>query len=151
MNSSSAEQAALILQQPGCTVYLVGAAGCGMSGLGPHVQPHARFSARGSESTVDSKPFFVIEADESDGSLREFHSEHAIVLNVDEEHLDYFANLDAVCREFQQFASQTSRCLVYCADDPRLVQLFSQHAGAISYGYHPLAGYRIIAKTKAPS
>src|SRR5262245_9002387 len=48
----------------------------------------------------NNSPFFVVEADESDGSLREFRPAHAIVLNIDEEHLDYFVNLEAVCQEF---------------------------------------------------
>lgn len=87
--------------------------------------------------------WFVVEADESDGTLREFHPEHAIVLNVDEEHLDYFANLDAVCREFLAFAEQTSGHLIFCADDSRLAQLFAQRRGALSFGFHPLAAYRI--------
>jgi UDP-N-acetylmuramate--alanine ligase len=92
----------------------------------------------------------VVEADESDGTLVEFHPEHAIVLNVDEEHLDYYANLDAICRAFQTFASQTRGRLVFCADDPRLAKLFMQRRGAISYGVHPLAGYRIAGvKTAA--
>jgi UDP-N-acetylenolpyruvoylglucosamine reductase len=91
-------------------------------------------------------PFFIAEADESDGSLREFEPEHAIVLNVDAEHLDYYANLEAVCREFQSFAEQTGGLLVFCADDSRLAGLFAKRSGAISYGFHPLASYRIEMK-----
>jgi UDP-N-acetylenolpyruvoylglucosamine reductase len=93
-------------------------------------------------------PWFIVEADESDGSLREFEPEHAIVLNVDAEHLDYYADLDAVCREFQFFAERTRGLLIFCADDPRLAELFSRRSGAISYGFHPLASYRIETKAE---
>ena len=92
---------------------------------------------------ADRRPFFVVEADESDGTLREFSPEHAILLNVDAEHLDYYAGLEAVCREFQAFAEQTSGRLVFCADDPRLAELCAKRPGAVSYGFHPLANYRI--------
>ena len=96
-------------------------------------------------------PFFIVEADESDGSLREFQPEHAIVLNVDAEHLDYYANLDAVCREFQSFAGRTRGLLIFCADDSRLADLFAKRSGAISYGFNPLASYRVGPKAEAES
>lgn len=89
------------------------------------------------------RPWFVIEADESDGTLRTFRPEHAIVLNVDEEHLDYYANFEAICDEFETFAGQTRGHLVFCADDANLVQLFAGMPRAVSYGFNPLAHYRI--------
>jgi UDP-N-acetylmuramate--alanine ligase len=106
----------------------------------PQLGRHARVS-------LEPNAFFVIEADESDGSLREFRPECALVLNVDEEHLDFYANLEAVCDEFGRFAGQTRGLLVFCADDPRLVELFRQRPGSVSYGFHPLARYRIAGFT----
>ena len=106
----------------------------------PQLTPPARFSKA---TGPDYNPYFVIEADESDGSLREFHPDCAIVLNVDEEHMDYYANLEAVCREFQDFAAHTREALVFCADDSRLAELFARRPGAISYGFNPLATYRL--------
>jgi UDP-N-acetylmuramate--alanine ligase len=102
----------------------------------PQLQPHARFSAG-----LDR--LFVVEADESDGTLRSFHPQHAIILNVDEEHLDYYANLEAICREFQEFGAQTQDKVVFCADDSRLLQLFGKRPGAVSYGFHTAANYRL--------
>jgi UDP-N-acetylenolpyruvoylglucosamine reductase len=98
---------------------------------------------------VRPERWFVAEADESDGTLREFHPEHAIVLNVDEEHLDYFANFEAICGEFKEFGGQTRGRLVFCADDPQLVTLFARGPGAISVGFNPLAMYRIESKAPA--
>src|SRR5438132_920339 len=34
--------------------------------------------------------YFVAEGDESDGTLRCFHPEHALILNIEEEHLDFY-------------------------------------------------------------
>ena len=109
----------------------------------PQLPRPARFATTRDEA---SAPYFAVEADESDGTLREFHPRGAIVLNVDEEHLDYYANLEAVCVEFETFARQTSGPLVFCADDERLADLFARHHGAHSYGFHPLAQYRIECK-----
>jgi len=87
--------------------------------------------------------FFVVEADESDGTLLRFHPEQSIVLNVDEEHLEYYANLEAVCEEFAEFGEQTSGTLFYCADDPRLVELFAGRDTGVSFGFSPAADYRV--------
>lgn len=90
-----------------------------------------------------AKRFFVVETDESDGTLREFHAEQSIVLNINEEHLDYYANFDAVCDEFIAFARQTTGTIFYCADDPRLAELYGDRDNAISYGFNPTAEYRV--------
>ncbi len=110
--------------------------------LVPQLQRHARLSP-------GDKNWFAIEADESDGSLQQFRPEHAIVLNVDEEHLDYYANLEAVCQEFATFAAQTTGTVFFCADDPHLSELLARQPRAVSYGFHPLAAYRI--EVEAPS
>ena len=95
--------------------------------------------------------WFVVEADESDGTLREFQPEHAIVLNVDEEHLDYYETFEAICDEFQRFARHTSGRLIYCADDPTLVALFASRPGAVSYGFSPAAQFRLAAVSVRPA
>ncbi|MBI3414533.1 MAG: UDP-N-acetylmuramate--L-alanine ligase [Verrucomicrobia bacterium] len=119
--------------------------------LVPQLVPHARFSLPSTLNSSSSQPYFVIEADESDGTLREFHPEHAIVLNVDAEHLDYYVNLDAICQEFARFGQQTSGNLIFCADDSRLAELFAKHPRAISYGFHPLSAYRIELASPQPA
>jgi UDP-N-acetylmuramate--L-alanine ligase/UDP-N-acetylenolpyruvoylglucosamine reductase len=95
--------------------------------------------------------WFVAEADESDGTLREFRPAHSIVLNVDDEHLDYFADVQAVCREFDQFVANTSEMIVFCADDSRVAEMMTNRPGAISYGFHPLAQYRIESIVYGPN
>ncbi|MHB8521045.1 MAG: UDP-N-acetylmuramate--L-alanine ligase [Limisphaerales bacterium] len=102
----------------------------------PQLSPQARLRTGGG--------WFVAETDESDGTLKEFSPEFAIVLNVDEEHLDHFADLEAVCREFQAFVDRTRGRLLYCADDPHLVRLFARRPDAISFGYAAEADYRIV-------
>jgi UDP-N-acetylmuramate--alanine ligase len=104
----------------------------------PQLGRHARFTAGAGD-----RGFFVAETDESDGSLLEFEPRHAIVLNVDEEHLEYFENLERVCEAFRRFGSRVTGRLVYCADDPRLSKLFAGSAHAVSYGFNPSATYRL--------
>ena len=105
-------------------------------------------ATNGFAAAAGSEQWFVAEADESDGTLREFQPEHAIVLNVDEEHLDFYENFEAICDEFQRFARHTSGRLIYCADDPTLVALFASRPGAVSYGFNPAAQFRIESVTQ---
>lgn len=110
--------------------------------LVPQLVPHARFSKGNLRSIQANQPYFVLEADESDGTLASFKPEFAIVLNVDADHLDHFPDIDAVMAEFQRFAEQTQRTIMFCADDARLAEAFARIPRAISYGTHPLAAYR---------
>ena len=86
--------------------------------------------------------FFVAEGDESDGTLAFYHPEHAIVLNIEEEHLDYYENLAAIETVFNQLLGQTRGHVFYCGDDPHATRLCAVHPGAISYGEHRTAFYR---------
>ena len=98
--------------------------------LVPQLQPHARFAAPNRASAAQA--YFAVEADESDGTLRLFRPEYGVVLNVDAEHLDYFANLEAISAEFSQFGENTRGRLIFCADDPRLAELFARNSRAVS-------------------
>ena len=86
--------------------------------------------------------YFVAEGDESDGTLAFYHPEHTIVLNIEEEHLDYYENLEAIEAVFNQLLSQTSGNVFYCADDENATRLCSVHPGAISFGESRGAFYR---------
>jgi len=104
---------------------------------------HARLRGSGPEGP----PYFVLETDESDGTLAEFEPEHAILLNVDAEHLDHFGSLARVCEAFAAFARRVKRRLVYCRDDLHLDRLCAGQAGAVSYGVHPAADYRLVLQS----
>jgi UDP-N-acetylmuramate--alanine ligase len=90
---------------------------------------------------------FVAEGDESDGTLVNFHAQHAIVLNIEPEHLDFYADLDAIKVVFRQLLSQTPGLWVHCGEDAVATELCAGHEGAVSYGWdvqgHDFAG-RII-------
>ena len=81
--------------------------------------------------------FFVAEGDESDGTLAFYHPEHAIVLNIEEEHLDYYENLAAIEVVFNQLLGQTrgTRFLLRRRRRTRRASA-AVHPGAISYGEH---------------
>lgn len=86
--------------------------------------------------------YFVAEGDESDGTLRFFHPEHALILNLEEEHLDFYADLAAIEKVFTQLLEQTSGNVFYCADDPNAARLCAPRPRSISFGFAEQADYR---------
>ncbi len=86
--------------------------------------------------------YFVAEGDESDGTITLYHPEHALILNIEEEHLDYYEDLGAIERAFRQLLTQTSGCVYYCADDQHAARICIEHPGAISYGEKAASFYR---------
>ncbi|MBI4660923.1 MAG: UDP-N-acetylmuramate--L-alanine ligase [Verrucomicrobia bacterium] len=109
----------------------------------PQLSPHARFAPKPDQNAAGPGPYFVAETDESDGTLGDFEPEHAVLLNLDEEHLDHFSSLEDICREFRQFAAQVSGKVIHCADDPHLAKLLAGWPNAVSYGFRPDAEYRL--------
>jgi len=86
--------------------------------------------------------YFVAEGDESDGTLRFFHPEHALILNIEEEHLDFYPDLAAIEKVFQQLIDQTSGSVLYNIDDPNAARLCRKRERAVSYGFSEQADYR---------
>ncbi len=86
--------------------------------------------------------YFVAEGDESDGTLAFYHSEHAIILNIEEEHLDYYEDLAAIEAVFNNLLDQTHGNIFYCADDANATRICSVRPRAISYGESAAADYR---------
>jgi len=85
--------------------------------------------------------YFVAEGDESDGTLVEFAPEHAIILNIEEEHLDFYDGLEAIKAVFRQLIEQTRGIVVYCFEDAGARDLAGGRAGSVSYGWSEEADY----------
>jgi UDP-N-acetylmuramate--alanine ligase len=77
--------------------------------------------------------WFVVEADESDGTFLEVGAEVALVTNVDADHLDHWGSLDALEAAFDRFLAEATGPTVVCADDPIASRLGHRH-GSISVG-----------------
>ena len=113
-------------------------------GLKPSHYVGAEIPILGMNARWDSEgEFFVAEGDESDGTLINYHPEHAIVLNIEPEHLDFYKDLAAIDAVYAKLAAQTRGKVVYCGDDPGATRVCAQHPGAISYGRNEGNAYRI--------
>src|SRR2546423_10451276 len=85
--------------------------------------------------------YFVAEGDESDGTIRLFKPEHALILNVEEEHLDFYEDLAAIEAVFSQLLQQTSGSVFYCADDAHAARICRDHTNPVSFGLSAKAKY----------
>ncbi len=79
-------------------------------------------------------PYFVAEADESDGSFLKYTPFGAIITNIDNDHLDYWKNLDNMIEGFKKFIRlvQSSHHLFWCGDDEILCAIRPK---GYSYGF----------------
>ncbi|HWJ61186.1 MAG TPA: UDP-N-acetylmuramate--L-alanine ligase [Acidimicrobiales bacterium] len=92
---------------------------------------------------------FVVEADESDGTFLRLGGDIAIVTNIDEDHLDYWRDIDAIEAAFLRFLEE-ARVGVVCIDDPRGEHVtdpralrVAQAVGATTVGEGPEADLQV--------
>lgn len=116
-----------------------------LGGLKPSHYVGAEIPILGANARWDSEgEFFVAEGDESDGTLINYHPEHAIVLNIEPEHLDFYKDLAAIDSVFNKLVTQTRGKLVFCGDDPGAIRVCAAHPGAVSYGHSEANRYRLV-------
>jgi UDP-N-acetylmuramate--alanine ligase len=78
----------------------------------------------------------VVEADESDGTLALYAPHIAVVTNVDFDHMEHFASVEAFEACFATFIASARERVVYCADDARAGKLARAVGGkALGYGF----------------
>src|SRR5947209_16838434 len=111
-------------------------------GLHPSHYVGAEIPILGTNAHWDGRSeFFVAEGDESDGTIALFHPEHALVLNIEEEHLDFYTDLAAIEKVFNQLISQISGKIFVCADDPNATRICRSSNRVICYGLSEDADY----------
>ena len=77
--------------------------------------------------------FFIAEGDESDGSLINYNPEYAILLNVEEDHLDYYKDgIQEIRLVFDEYLNKCSNKIIYCSEDLEAKRLCSKRSNAIS-------------------
>ena len=70
---------------------------------------------------IGDSNFFISEACEYHRSFLEFHPGIAIILDIEEDHLDYYKDLDDIKCAFRDFALLADRAVVINADDKNTV------------------------------
>ena len=114
-------------------------------GLHPCHYVGAEIPILGMNAHWDSRgEYFVAEGDESDGTITLFRPEHTLILNIEEEHLDFYADLDAIEKVFAQLITQTAGTVFYNLDDKNAARVCRSLPRGISYGFADEADYRAV-------
>ncbi len=88
--------------------------------------------------------WFVVEADESDGTFLDLPRHGAIVTNVEPDHLEHYGGFEPLLAAFDRFVAETPGPVVICLDDPLAADLAARAEGrAITYGTAADADYRM--------
>ena len=94
-------------------------------GLDPSIQIGANLSVINGNYRVGKSDYFIIEACEYKDSYQNFTQRSAIVTNVDNDHLDYFKNIENIEKSFQEYVSHlpSDGLLVVNMDNERCYKL----------------------------
>ncbi|HEY2813336.1 MAG TPA: UDP-N-acetylmuramate--L-alanine ligase [Acidimicrobiales bacterium] len=112
------------------------------AGLNPSFIIGGELNEIGGGAVWDDGDWFVVEADESDGTFVALPAEHVVVTNVEADHLDYYGSIEAIEATFDRFLDAPGHKIV-CADDPGALALGRAH-GALLYGTSESADVRIV-------
>jgi len=96
----------------------------------------------GSGAVWSDGEWFVVEADESDGTFVELRTEVAVVTNVEADHHAHYGGFDALRDAFDQFVEGAGHLAVVGIDDDEGAALAARH-GVVTVGEGD-ASYRIV-------
>ena len=108
----------------------------------------------GSNARLGKSEWWVIEADESDGSFLRLDGTIAVVTNIDPEHLEHYGSFEKVKDAFVEFIENVPfyGLAVLCVDHPEVQNLLSRirDRRVVTYGFSALADVRADNVSPAP-
>lgn len=102
----------------------------------------------GGNARCGSGRYYVVEADESDGSFLLLDPYCAIVTNVEADHLDHYGSFEEIVKSFKEFLGRvhSDGVAVLCADDPVLRELAATlECRVVTYGHASDADVRLLS------
>jgi len=91
--------------------------------LDPTIQVGSKLSNINGNYKVGNSDYFIIESCEYKDSFLNFHEKSAIVLNMDNDHLDYFGTFENIKKSFKEYVSHITNVLVLNGDDKNVLDL----------------------------
>lgn len=114
----------------------------------PSIQVGAELKEIEGNYKVGNSEYFILEACEYVESFLKFHPKAEVILNIDNDHLDYFKTFDNIKNAFVKYVNLLPKdgLLVLNADDPNCLDL-RKHSAALSVTYgidNQYANYRAM-------
>jgi UDP-N-acetylmuramate--alanine ligase len=123
-------------------------------GLDPTVINGGIINRYGSNARLGKSDWWVIEADESDGSFLRLDGTIAVVTNIDPEHLEHYGSFDRVKDAFVEFVENVPfyGLAVLCVDHPEVQNIIGRirDRRIVTYGFSALADVRADNITPVP-
>lgn len=104
----------------------------------------------GANEGLGAGEWLVVESDESDGTFLRLGLRAAVVTNVDQDHLWYWGDMEALRCAFVRFVDGVDGPVALCADDPFLAALASDRPTTITYGFAAAARVRATGYQGGP-
>ncbi len=89
---------------------------------------------QGFDGVARDGKIMVVEADESDGTVANYHPNIAVITNIEYDHMEHHDSAEAFEDCFKKFIANTKEKIIYCADDPTATRLCKNNTKAIPYG-----------------
>ena len=107
------------------------------AGLDPSAIIGGKLPLIGGNGRVGNSQTIVCEACEYVDTFLQLHPAISVVLNIDNDHLDYFGTVENTIRSFHQFCLQTSGTVVVNGDDPNAMKAVEgiSNARIVTYGF----------------
>ena len=123
-------------------------------GVDPTVINGGIINRYGSNARLGKSDWWVIEADESDGSFLRLDGTIAVVTNIDPEHLEHYGTFDRVKDSFVEFIENVPfyGLAVLCVDHPEVQNIIGRirDRRIVTYGFSALADVRAENITAVP-
>ena len=107
-------------------------------GLDPTVHIGGQLDYIGGSTRIGSHETFVVEACEFNASFLQFHPTIAVVTNIEEDHLDFYKDIDDICHAFARFFAllpEDGVCIGN-GDDPLVVKEMAKlPVQTLTYGF----------------
>jgi UDP-N-acetylmuramate--alanine ligase len=94
----------------------------------------------GLSADLASNHEWVIEADESDASLKNYEPSCVVITNINNDHLNTWETVDAL-EKFMLAYAKAARSPIICQDDPRMARW---PICALRYGFDPASDLRLV-------
>ncbi len=106
-------------------------------GLNPSVHIGGMVDSIGGSTRLGSQDLFVAEACEFNASFMSMNPRIAVLLNIKEDHLDFYKDIDDIENSFRAFLNKLPNdgWVVACGDDPRAKKLAQEHANYVFFGF----------------
>jgi UDP-N-acetylmuramate--alanine ligase len=123
-------------------------------GMDPTVINGGIINRYGSNARLGKGEWWVIEADESDGSFLRLDGTIAVVTNIDPEHLEHYGSFERVKDAFIEFVENVPfyGLAVLCVDHPEVQNIIGRirDRRIVTYGFSALADVRADNVTPVP-